>query len=88
VEAEREREREREELALGAVWSSAAVWHQCGSGPAAARTGGALPRDSGGRRRRRDVDGVADWWAGTRRGPGHQRLGAARGSAMRRSARR
>jgi hypothetical protein len=48
VEAERKREREREG-ALGAAWSSAAACRRCGSGPAAARAGIALPRDSGGR---------------------------------------
>jgi hypothetical protein len=31
---------------------------------------------------------VADRWAGTLRGPGHQRLGAAQGSVVRRSLRR
>jgi hypothetical protein len=39
------------------------------------RAGGALPRDSGGRRGWHDV---ADRWAGARRGLGRQRLGAAR----------
>jgi hypothetical protein len=53
VEAERKRERERERGALGAAWSSAA------------RTSGALPRDSEGRRGQRDADGVADRWAET-----------------------
>jgi hypothetical protein len=59
VLAERKREREREG-ALGAV---ACRW--CGSGPAAARVGGALPRDSGERRGRRDAVDVTDRWAGT-----------------------
>jgi hypothetical protein len=57
-------ERER-----GGAWARhGAVWHRCGSGPAVARAGGALPRDSVERRGRRDVDGVADRWAEMRRG--------------------
>jgi hypothetical protein len=40
------------------------------------------------RRRGRDADGVANSWAGTRRGPSRQRLGAVRGNAVRWSARR
>jgi hypothetical protein len=39
----------------GAAWSSVAEWRRLGSGPAAACAGGALPRDSGGRRGRRDA---------------------------------
>jgi hypothetical protein len=39
---------------------------------------GALPHDSGGRRGRRDAVDAADRWAGARRGPDHQWLGAAR----------
>jgi hypothetical protein len=46
LEAERERERER---------GVGLVWRRRGSGPAAARAGGALPRDSGERRGRRDA---------------------------------
>jgi hypothetical protein len=64
VEAERKRERESEG-ALGAAWSSAAVCHRRGSGPAVARVGGAFPRDGGGRQGRRDAIDVADRWAGT-----------------------
>jgi hypothetical protein len=48
-------EREGEMGALGMTWSSAAVWHRRGSGPAAAHAGVALPRDSGGRRGQRDA---------------------------------
>jgi hypothetical protein len=44
------------------------AWQRRGSGPATARAGGALPSDSGGRRGRRDVEAMADRWAGTRRG--------------------
>jgi hypothetical protein len=68
---------EEREGALGAAWSTAALFHQCGSRPAAARAGGALPRDSGERRGRRNMVDVADRCAGVRRGPSHQRLGAA-----------
>jgi hypothetical protein len=71
------REREREG-ALGTAWSSVTACHQRGSGPAAARAGGALSRDSGGRRGRCDTFDVADRWAGVRQGLGRQRLGAAR----------
>jgi hypothetical protein len=53
-----------------------------------ARAGGALPHDSGERKGRRDTVNVADRWAGPRRGPGLQCLGAARGSVVRRSERR
>jgi hypothetical protein len=56
------------------------------------RGGGALgvARSSAAALRRRgcDADGVANSWAGTRRGPNHQRLGAVRGSAVRWLARR
>jgi hypothetical protein len=56
VEEERERERERErEGGPSMAWSSAAAWHQRGSGPAAVRTGDTLPRDSGERWGRRDA---------------------------------
>jgi hypothetical protein len=46
-------------------------------GPWARRGVGAVPRDTGGRRGQRDAVDVTDRWAGTRRGPSHQRLGAA-----------
>jgi hypothetical protein len=59
VETERKREREREG-ALGAAWSSAAACRRRGSGSAAVRAGGALPRDSGGWRGRRDAVDAAD----------------------------
>jgi hypothetical protein len=75
VEVEREREREREG-ALGVAWSNEAACHRRDSGPIAARVGGALPRDSGGRRGRCDAVVAADRWAGARRGPDRQRLGA------------
>jgi hypothetical protein len=60
------------------------------------RGGGAGEGERGGGRRATvENDGVgatrvnvADRWAETLRGPGHQRLGVARGSAVRRSARR
>jgi hypothetical protein len=68
----------------GTAWSSAAVWHRRGSGPAAARCRATV--ESGGVGATR-AD-VADRWVGARRGPSHQRLGAARGSVMRRSERR
>jgi hypothetical protein len=48
-------ERERERGGPSMVWSSTTVWHRCGSGPTASRAGGALPRDSGERRGRRDA---------------------------------
>jgi hypothetical protein len=53
VEADRERERVR-----GGPWARrgvAAAWYRRGSDLAAARAGVALPRDSGGRRGRRDA---------------------------------
>jgi hypothetical protein len=67
----------RERGGPGTVWSSAAAWRQHGSGPTTASAGGALSRDSGERRGRRDTVDVADRWAGARRGPNRQRLGAA-----------
>jgi hypothetical protein len=75
---------EEREGALGAAWSSAAACPWRGSGPATARAGGTLPlpRDSGGRRGWCDAVDVADRWAGTRRGPGHQRRGEAVGAAL------
>jgi hypothetical protein len=86
VEAERERERERGGLA----WRGAARWR--GVGAAAAR-----PLRARAARCRAIVENggvgatrvnVADRWAGTLRGPGRQRLGVARGSAVRQSVRR
>jgi hypothetical protein len=76
VEAERKREGERG--GPSAAWSSAAACRRRGSGTAAARAGGALTHDNGGWRGRCDAGDVADRWAGARRGPDHQRLGAAR----------
>jgi hypothetical protein len=75
----RAEEREREGVGgLGATWSSAVACRRCGSGPAAVRTGGALPRDSGGWRGRRDAFDAADRWAGARQGPDRQWLGVTR----------
>jgi hypothetical protein len=72
-------EAERERGGPGAV-----AWRRCHSGPTVALAGGALPRDSLERRGRRDA-GRRGWQgAEARRGPGRQRLGAARGSAVRR----
>jgi hypothetical protein len=69
-------------------------WHDHGatsggSRPAAERADGGVARtivkgDGVGATR----NDVADRWAGTRRGPGRQRLDAARGSVVMRSARR
>jgi hypothetical protein len=47
------------------------VCRRHGSGPKMARAGGALPRDSVGRRGRRDAMDGADRWAGAQRGPDH-----------------
>jgi hypothetical protein len=47
-------------------------------GAAVACAGGALPRDSGGQRGRRDAVDAADRLAGARWGPNRQRLGAVR----------
>jgi hypothetical protein len=74
VEAERKRERERGG-GPGMAWSSVVVCHRHGSGPAVVRAGGALLRDSGGWRDRRDAGDVADRWARVRWGPDRQRLG-------------
>jgi hypothetical protein len=76
VEAERKREREREG-ALGVAWSSVAACNRHFSGPAAVCAGGSLPRDSGGRRGRRDAGDVADRWLRARWGAGRRWLGAA-----------
>jgi hypothetical protein len=57
---------------------SATACRRRSSGSATAYAGGALSRDSGGRRGQRDAVDVADRWAGARRGPDRQRLGAAR----------
>jgi hypothetical protein len=73
-----------------AVWRGAARWR--GVGSAAARPRRAWPArcrmivEGGGVGATRD--GVANRWAGTPQGPSRQRLGAARGSTVRRSARR
>jgi hypothetical protein len=79
VEAERERERERG--ALGTVWSSATAW-QWRAHAACCR----VTMESGGVGATW-VD-VADRWAKARWGPDRQQLGAAWGSAVRRSAQR
>jgi hypothetical protein len=73
---------EREGERGGMVWHGAA--QQCGIGPAAARCHATVENHGVGATR---VD-VTDRWAGTLRGPGHQRLGAPWGSAVRRLARR
>jgi hypothetical protein len=78
-------ESEGERGGLGAAWSRTVAWRRRSSDPAMARAGGALPHDSGERRGRHDAVDVADRWVGARRGPGHQCLGVARGSAVRRS---
>jgi hypothetical protein len=82
---------------VDAVWrrSGSLAWHgvvrRCGVGMAAAR-----PRHARATHCRATVENgrvgatrgdVANRWAGTLRGPGRQRLGAAWGSAVRRSAR-
>jgi hypothetical protein len=86
VEAEREREGER------GPWVRRGQHRGSASGdsvPAAVRAGGGVTRATvKGGGVGATQNGVPDRWAGTRRGPGHQRLGAARGSAVRRSARR
>jgi hypothetical protein len=48
-------EREGERGGLGVVWSSVVAWHRRDSGPATTRAGGVLPRNSVGRRGRRDA---------------------------------
>jgi hypothetical protein len=63
------RETEGERGGLGTKWSRVAVWHRRGSGPATACAGDVLPCDSGGRRGRRDADGVADRRLGRDGGP-------------------
>jgi hypothetical protein len=67
------------------AWSSAAAWRWRGRAPAVARTGGTLKRDSGGWRDRRVADGVADRWAGMRRGARSSAVGCSarqRGEAI------
>jgi hypothetical protein len=76
-----EQEREREKGGPGCDGDSTAARRQAAAGSVARTTvkGGGVGATR---------NGVADRWAGTRCGPGRQRLGVARGSTVRRSVRR